>query len=137
MDIRQLTPDYAVSPQIAPEDLPRLKALGFTDIIDNRPDSEIPPELHTEHMRAAALAAGLNFHVNPIIGGALNEDNVRQQAAAIAGASGAVFAYCASGNRSSIVWALTQRGRVSADTLISLAAKAGYNLEHLRAALED
>ncbi len=135
MDIRQLTPSYAVSPQIALEDLPRLKALGFTDVIDNRPDSEIPPELHSEKMRAAAQAAGLNFHANPVVGGAIHEENVRTQAAALAGASGAVLAYCASGNRSSIVWALAHRGRSSADELISTAAKAGYNLEHLRATL--
>ncbi|MDZ7904968.1 MAG: TIGR01244 family sulfur transferase [Cypionkella sp.] len=137
MDIRQLTPSYAVSPQIALDDLPRLKALGFTDVIDNRPDSEIPPEVHTDKIRAAAQAAGLNFHPNPVIGGAITEENVRAQAAAIAGAKGLVFAYCASGNRSSIVWALAHRGRIPADDLIATAAQAGYNLEHLRAALSQ
>lgn len=137
MDIRHLSPNYAVSPQIAVVDLPRLKALGFTDVIDNRPDSEIPPEVQTDTMRQAAQAAGLNFHPNPVIGGAITEENVRTQAAAIAGANGAVFAYCASGNRSTIVWALAHRGRVAGDELISTAAKAGYNIEHLRAMLND
>lgn len=132
MDIRHLTESYAVSPQIGLDDLPRLKALGFTDIIDNRPDSEIPPQVHSAKMRDAAQAAGLNFHANPVIGGAITEENVRAQAAAITGAKGGVFAYCASGNRSSIVWALAHRGRVSADELIETAAKAGYNLQHLR-----
>lgn len=135
MDIRHLTPTYSVSPQIDLGDLPRLKALGFTDIIDNRPDGEIPPALHTESMRAAAQAAGLTFHANPVIGGAITEENVATQAAAITGAAGPVFAYCASGNRSSIVWALAHRGKVAADDLIGTAAKAGYNLEHLRAVL--
>jgi uncharacterized membrane protein YedE/YeeE len=46
MDIRPLTPNYAVSPQIAIEDLPAIKAAGFTTVIDNRPDAEIPPHLH-------------------------------------------------------------------------------------------
>lgn len=136
MDIRHLTPTYAVSPQIALEDLPQIKALGFTDVIDNRPDGEIPSALHTNAMQAAAQAAGLNFHVNPVIGGAITAENVGTQATAIAGAKGPVLAYCASGNRSSIVWALAHRGVVSADDLIGTAAKAGYNLEHLRPSLE-
>jgi uncharacterized protein (TIGR01244 family) len=137
MDIRHLTKTYAVSPQIALMDLAQLKTMGFTDVIDNRPDGEIPPDLHTDAMRAAAQAAGLNFHANPVIGGAITEDNVRHQAVAIAGAAGAVLAYCASGNRSSLVWALAHRGRISADELIGTAAKAGYNLEHLRPALNS
>jgi uncharacterized protein (TIGR01244 family) len=135
MDIRPLTTSYAVSPQIALEDLPRLISLGFTDVIDNRPDAEIAPNLHTALMRAAAQAAGLNFHENPVIGGAITDENVRVQAAAMAGAKGPILAYCASGNRSSIVWALAQAGQKPADELITAAAQHGYNLEHLRAVL--
>ncbi len=136
MDIRQLTPSYAVAPQIQPEDFAALAALGVTDVINNRPDGEIPTSLQTAAMQAAAQAAGLVFHINPVIGGAITEDNVLAQAAAIDAAKGGVLAYCASGNRSSIVWALAHRGRVSADNLIGTAAKFGYNLEHLRGALK-
>lgn len=132
MDIRPLTPDYAVSPQIEPADLPAIKAAGYVMVIDNRPDAEIPPHLHTEAMRRAAEALGLTFLANPVVGGALTAENVALQADAMARAGGPVFAYCASGNRSSIVWALTQAGRRPADDLIGTAARHGYNLEHLR-----
>ena len=44
MDIRRLTETYAVSPQITPEDVAAIKAAGFTTIINNRPDGEIPVE---------------------------------------------------------------------------------------------
>lgn len=136
MDIRPLTPAYAVSPQIQPEDLPAIKAAGFVMVIDNRPDGEIPPHLQTEAMRRAAEDLGLAFVANPVIGGALTMDNVTLQAKAMAEAEGPVFAYCASGNRCSIVWALTQAGTRSADDLIGTAAQHGYNLEHLRPHLE-
>lgn len=132
MDIRALTPAYAVSPQIAVEDLAQIKAAGFTTVIDNRPDGEIPPDLHSHNMRAAAEALGLVFHVNPVIGGALTPENVTLQSQIMADADGPVFAYCASGNRCSIVWALTEAGKQSADDLIAIPAKFGYNLEHLR-----
>ncbi len=132
MDIRALTPTYAVSPQIEPEDLPAIKAAGYTTVIDNRPDGEIPPHLHGDAMRAAAEALGLTFVANPVIGGALTPENVAVQAAAIEAAGGPVFAYCASGNRSSVVWALAHAGQMPADELIAIPARFGYQLEHLR-----
>ncbi|MBP9181971.1 MAG: TIGR01244 family phosphatase [Fuscovulum sp.] len=137
MDIRPITPDYAVSPQIAPEDLAAIRAAGFTTVIDNRPDAEIPPDLHTDTMARAAEAAGLVFVANPVIGGALTMDNVQAQAAAIAAAAGPVLAYCASGNRSSIVWALAHAGLRPTDELIALPARHGYTLEHLRPQLDQ
>jgi len=136
MDIRAITPDYAVSPQIEPGDLVAIKAAGYVTVIDNRPDGEIPPHLHTEEMRRAAEALGLVFVANPIVGGALTMQNVTVQDAAIAGSNGPVFAYCASGNRSSIVWALANAGRRPTDDLVGLPARFGYQLEHLRPQIE-
>lgn len=136
MDIRPLTPDYAVSPQIDPSDLPAIKAAGFAMVIDNRPDAEIPAPLHATTMQAAAQALGLAFVVNPVIGGALTLANVDAQRAAIAAATGPVLAYCASGNRSSVVWALSQAGHLPVEDLIAIPARHGYQLEHLRPQLE-
>jgi uncharacterized protein (TIGR01244 family) len=139
MDIRALTPDYAVSPQIEPGDLPAIRAAGYTTIIDNRPDGEIPPSLHRSVMQAAAEALGFTFIANPIIGGALTMDNVTVQQSAIAAATGPILAYCASGNRSSVVWALSQAGQRPVDELVGIPARFGYQLDHLRpqiAALE-
>lgn len=136
MDIRAITPDYAVSPQIDLGDLPAIKAAGYVTVIDNRPDGEIPPHLHTDEMRRAAEALGLTFIANPVIGGALTMDNVTAQAAAIAASEGPVFAYCASGNRCSIVWALANAGKLPIDDLVGLPARFGYQLDHLRPQLE-
>lgn len=136
MDIRPLTPAYAVSPQIEPGDLPALKAAGYTCVIDNRPDGEIPPHLHTEEMRRAVEALGLTFVANPVIGGMLTMDNVTAQRAAIQAASGPVLAYCASGNRSSVVWALALAGTRPADDLVGIPARFGYQLDHLRPQIE-
>ena len=136
MDIRAITPDYAVSPQIEPGDLPSIKAAGYVTVIDNRPDGEIPPHLHTDMMREAAEALGLVFVANPVIGGAMTMDNVTAQAAAIAAAAGPVFAYCASGNRSSVVWALANAGKRPVDDLVGLPARFGYQLDHLRPQIE-
>ena len=129
MDIRQITPSYSVSPQIDPEDLPAIKAAGFVRIIDNRPDAEIPPSHHAAAMKAAAEALGLEFVANPVVGGAITMDNVTAQGSAIAGANGPVLAYCASGNRSSIVWALSEAGKRPTDDIIALPSRHGYQME--------
>lgn len=137
MDIRALTPTYAVSPQITPEDLPAIKAAGFVTVIDNRPDGEIPPDLQTDEIRAAAEALGLAFVANPVIGGAITDHNVTTQREVISTNPGPVFAYCASGNRSSVVWALAQAGERPADELIGIPARFGYSLEWLRPVLDQ
>jgi uncharacterized protein (TIGR01244 family) len=136
MDIRQITPGYAVSPQIDPADLPAIKAAGFAAIICNRPDAEVPHELSAEVMRIAAEAAGLGFSINPVTHQTLNMDMVATQMAAAEAAGGPVLAYCASGTRSSIVWSLGQAGRMPVDDIIAATAKAGYDLAGLRPRLE-
>ncbi len=137
MEIRALTDSYAVSPQIDPTDLSAIRAAGYTTIIDNRPDAEIPVELQTETMREAAEAAGLTFVVNHIVGGQLTQANVDAQRQAMDAAEGPVLAYCASGNRSSVVWALANAGQMPVDDLIGLPARHGYQLDHLRQTLEN
>jgi uncharacterized protein (TIGR01244 family) len=134
MSFRYLTDSYAVSPQIGPQDVAALRAAGFVRVICNRPDGEVPPDLQSTAMRQAVEAAGMEFVYNQIVPGDFSPAVVSAQAAAI-GAGERVFAYCASGNRSSIAWAMTQAGKVPPDELIGRAARWGYNLEPYRAAL--
>ncbi|SHJ21931.1 TIGR01244 family sulfur transferase [Wenxinia saemankumensis] len=132
MDIRRITDDYAVSPQIAPTDVAAIRAAGFGTILCNRPDAEVPAELSAAEMRRAAEAEGLAFVVNPVTHQGLNDEMVRLQAETLDAADAPVLAYCASGTRSSIVWALGQAGRRDPDEIVDLAAKAGYDLAGLR-----
>ena len=130
MDIRTLTPAYAVSPQIDPADAAAIKAAGFETVICNRPDAEVPPSHQAEAMRAAIEAEGMAFVVNPVTHQGLNMEMVEVQKDAAA--TGRTLAYCASGTRSSIVWALGQAGEMSADEIIATGAQAGYDLSGLR-----
>jgi uncharacterized protein (TIGR01244 family) len=137
MEIRTLTDAYAVSPQIAPTDVDAIARAGFTTLVCNRPDGEIPPDLRADAIRVAAEAAGLRFVLNPVVGGAISMDNVTAQAEAMADSTGPVLAYCASGNRSSIVWALAQAGQRPTDELIAIPARYGYGLEPFRATIDQ
>lgn len=137
MDIRPLTDRYSVSPQITPEDIAAIKAAGFTTVICNRPDAENPPPLRAEALRAAAEGAGLAFVLNPVVPGQLTMENVAIQRDTIDGAGGPILAYCASGNRSSVVWALAQAGRAPTDELIATAARHGYQLAPFRGLIDQ
>ena len=136
MEIRALTPTYAVSPQIEPGDLPAIKAAGYTTVIDNRPDGEIAEDLHAAAMKKAAEALGLTFVINPVFPGQFTPELIATQAAAIEASKGPVFAYCASGNRCSIVWAMMNAGKLPVDDLIATPARFGYNVSQWRPMLE-
>ncbi|SFQ97663.1 TIGR01244 family sulfur transferase [Poseidonocella sedimentorum] len=137
MDIRPLTPDYAVSPQIAPEDLPAIAEAGFTAVICNRPDAENPPDWQAAAMQDAAEAAGLRFHVLPITHDSMTPERIAQQKALVAENDGPVLAYCASGTRCTVIWALGEAGTRGADEILQIAGRAGYALEPLRPRLEQ
>lgn len=137
METRQITPRYFVSPQINPEDLAALKAAGFTKVICNRPDEEIPPSHHAAVMANAAQAAGLEFFVLPLTHQTMTPQNIAAQMEAVDTASGPVLAYCASGTRCSVIWALAQAGKMPVEDILTTALRAGYDLSGLRARLEQ
>jgi uncharacterized protein (TIGR01244 family) len=137
LDLRRLTADYAVAPQIEPSDLPAIKAAGFVMVIDNRPDVEVGGALLSARMEEAAKAAGLAFVANPVIPGDFSLDLVTRQRAAIDAAGGPVLAYCASGNRSTVVWELVNAGRIPTDEMLQIAAQNGYSHEQFRPLIES
>lgn len=132
MDIRQISSAYSVTPQIEVADIPAIAEAGFGTIICNRPDAEVMPPQQANAIRNAAEAAGLVFVEIPVTHQTLNMDIVAAQREALDGSDKPVLAYCASGTRSTIVWALGQANEQSADKLIETAGSAGYDLSGLR-----
>ncbi len=137
MEIRQITPKYNVSPQIDVEDIPALKEAGITTVICNRPDGEVPPSHQAAAIEAAVTGAGLTFRPLPLTHQTMTPQNIAQQMAFIEASEGPVLAYCASGTRSSVVWALGQAGQQDTDAILKAVAAAGYDLEGLRPTLEN
>ncbi len=136
MDARMLTPDYSVSPQILPEDMADIAARGFATVICNRPDAEVPPDIQADVMAEAAAKAGLAFHVLPLTHQTMTPENVARQRALIEGSQGPVLAYCASGTRCSVIWALGEAGHSPVDQVLAATRAAGYALDNLRPTLE-
>lgn len=108
MEYRQITEDYAVSGQIAAEDVGAIKAAGFKSVICNRPDEEQPGQPPQDAIKAAVEGAGLAFRYIPVISGQMTQDNVEDQATALDELEGPVFAYCRSGARCTNLYGLVQ-----------------------------
>lgn len=136
MELRQVTPRYFVSPQIAAEDVQTLAEAGFTHVICNRPDAEVPPSHQADAIGAAVVAAGLTFVVNPLTHDTMTPDRLSLQRDTLEGAPGKVLAYCASGTRSTVAWSLGHAADLGPDTVLAAAAAAGYDLAALRPRLE-
>jgi uncharacterized protein (TIGR01244 family) len=128
-EFRKVTDDFTVAPQIAPGDLAEAAAMGFTLVINNRPDGEAPGQPTSAEMQAAATAAGLDYVHIPVVGGP-GPAQVEAVREAVDAAKGPVLAFCRSGTRSIVTWSLGQAmsGARPRDELIGLGAAAGYDL---------
>jgi uncharacterized protein (TIGR01244 family) len=128
-DIHRVTEEFAVAPQLAPADFAELKALGFRQVINNRPDSEAPGQMTSAEAEAAATAAGLAYVHAPFVGRP-TEDAI----AAAANAAAPTLAFCRSGTRSIGAWALAQapKGGMSPDEIVLAARNAGYDLSPMK-----
>lgn len=137
MDIRQITPRFFAAPQISPDDLPQIAATGVVRVVCNRPDEEVPPSHCAEEMEAAARAAGLDFVVQPLTHQSMTPEVIDANLLHITDCDGPVLAYCASGTRTTIAWALGMAGKMPTDDILAAARAGGYELGHLRAALDS
>ena len=104
MEYRQITDEYAVSGQIAPEDIAAIKAAGFRSIICNRPDDEQPDQPTAAEIAVAAQAADLIFRHIPFTSGQMTEADVQAMVEALDEIPGPVFAFCRSGARSTNIF---------------------------------
>ena len=121
-----------VAAQIAPADLDAIVAAGFRSLICNRPDGEVDGQPGMDAIAAAAQARGLPLLRIPVLGSAIGEADIAAYRRALDELPRPILAYCRSGNRSSVLWALARAGELPADTLIATAREAGYDLGTLR-----
>ena len=134
---RQLTDRIWASPQITPDDVARAAAMGITLIINNRPEGEAPDQPAGAAIAEAAAAAGLGYVEIPVSHAGFSQPQVAAMRAALAGATGPVLAFCRSGTRSTLLWALAEAsGGADPAGLATAAAGAGYDLAPIAAMLD-
>ena len=127
---RQLDATTMVAGQIDPASLPELKAQGVMMVINNRPDHEDPGQPTSAEMETAAAAAGLAYAHVPIARGMGPSDVEAMRGALASAGDGKVLAYCRSGGRSVLAWAVAKsEDGVAREELERCAEQAGFSLE--------
>lgn len=127
---RKLDDRILVSPQIDLDAVAEAARLGVGLIINNRPDGESPDQIEGAEIEAAARGLGMEYVAIPVTHAGFSEWQVKAMADALEKAGDApVLAYCRSGTRSTLLWALAQSAKGQHPAVLSeKAADAGYDL---------
>lgn len=130
---RKVTEGVFASPQIGVAEVAEAAAMGVTLVINNRPEDESDDQTPGAEIEAAARAAGLDYLAIPVTHAGFSEGQVAAMAEALANSEGSVLAYCRSGTRSTLLWALAEASRGGdPETIAAHAAQAGYDIGSIR-----
>jgi uncharacterized protein (TIGR01244 family) len=134
---RKLTDTFFAAPQISLSDVAEAKAAGISLIINNRPEDESADQTSGADIAAAAQAAGIAYVAIPVTHAGFAEWQVTAMADAIENADGKILAYCRSGTRSTLLWALARAAKGDHPAVLSeQAADAGHDLSPVAAMMD-
>lgn len=129
MDIKQLTAELSVAPQIVSGDLRAVAEAGFRSVICNRPDGEGADQPLFSEIERAAIEQGLQVRYLPAESGKVTDAQGTAFGALMAELPKPVLAFCRTGMRSTTMWALSSAGRMPLPQIIECASMAGFDLK--------
>lgn len=134
---RQLSDHVFASPQIGTAEVAEAARRGMTLVVNNRPDGESADQTPGVAIEAAVREAGMAYVAIPVTHAGFSASQVEAMAQALAASEGPVLAYCRTGTRSTLLWALAQASQgAEPERLAEAAASAGYDLTPIRAMLD-
>jgi cysteine desulfurase len=107
----RISPEFSISPQLMPGDLEAVRNQGFKSIICNRPDGEAPEQPSFAEIAATAGRLGIEVRYLPVVGDKIGADELASFAACIESLPAPVLAYCRTGNRSGMLWNMSEPRR--------------------------
>lgn len=131
MDPRKIDDTLSVAPQISVDDVAEAARLGFRTLVANRPDHEEPGQPPMSELEAAARNHGLNWVYMPVESGNITDQDVDRFAPMIRDAEKPVLAFCRSGTRCTVLWALSAARNTPANEIFTKARGAGYDIAGL------
>lgn len=135
---RKLTDTFLAAPQIGVDDVAAAKAQGVALIINNRPDGEESSAPQSADIAAAAAAAGIAYAEIAVTHAGYSHPQIDAMIAALESAGdGKVLAYCRSGTRSTMLWALAQaKSGMHPAEIAARAESAGYDVAPIAAMMD-
>ncbi len=135
MPFKSLDDKFHVAPQVTIEQLDAARDAGVTTVISHRPDGEEPGQLSFADLETAAAERGMKAVHIPVVPGRLTPTHVDALKQATDDCDGKILAFCKSGMRASMVWALAQKGEISPQEIMACCQKAGCDVSPLAAHL--
>ena len=136
MNLKPLSRDLSVMPQIEATEVAGLAARGFKSIIGNRPEGEAPDQPAWSSLAVEAERQGMSARQIPVVPGQISPDDVRRFAEALRDLPTPIAAFCRTGTRSAMLWALANPEKLSVDERVATAAAQGYDVAPLRERME-
>ena len=130
---------FFVAPQLDLSVVEELRAEGIVAVINNRPDGEEAGQPSALETGAAFQREGFAYHHLPVTMASLSPEVVAQFRDAWQQAQGPVVAYCRSGMRSTLLWALAEAlyGKRTPSDILTRAQAAGFDLSSASKLLEQ
>jgi sulfide:quinone oxidoreductase len=131
MELHKITEDLSVASQLEAADVPAIAAKGFRAIVCNRPDGEAAGQPAFGSVEEAARAAGMKVAYQPVPSNAVSDADGAAFGKLLEELPKPVLAYCRSGTRCTILWALSEAPKQPASQIMLRAIRAGYDLSKL------
>ncbi len=137
MELHKITEDLSVASQLDAADVPLIAAKGFRAIVCNRPDGEAMGQPPFGPVEAAARAAGMAVAYQPVPSAAVSDADGAAFAKLLDELPKPLLAYCRTGTRCTVLWALSQAPQQPAGEIMLRAMRAGYDLSRLEPRLKN
>ena len=132
MKLDHLEEGFSVSRQLSAEDFEAIAAAGYKVVINNRPDGEKHDYMPAAEAAELARTHGLEYFHIPVSPSQITEEAVARFRQVIDSLAGPAVAHCATGKRSSAMWAICKAGALEVDHILERCAAAGHDLSGLR-----
>ena len=137
MELHKITEDLSVASQLDAADIPLIVAKGFRAIVCNRPDGEAMGQPPFGPVEAAARAAGMAVAYQPVPSNAVSDADGAAFGKLLEELPKPVLAYCRTGTRCTVLWALSQAPEQPFSEIVRRAKAAGYDLTGLVPRLQN
>ncbi|WP_151671570.1 TIGR01244 family sulfur transferase [Nitrincola schmidtii] len=126
--MRKITDDLSACAQLTQDDIKALSEQGVKTLICNRPDDEEPEQPSSASLKAYAEELGLQWFYLPVISGQVEDGQGDEFGQILAQAKTPIVAFCRSGARCGMLWALSQRKQQDPKALVDQLKVSGYDM---------
>jgi len=132
--MKELPGDVFVTGQLLATQMSALIDQGVMTFINNRPDMEFSLQPTSKELEKIARDRGVDYHHIPMTGG-VTQGLIEASKTVFSDLPRPIVAFCASGMRSSVLWAFANVQVLGVDEVMNALTKTGFNLEQIRVPL--